>query len=90
MLTALAKRPEERFPSAGDFRTALAALRGNFTVPVPAAEPVETAPVEAMPGATAPQFLMHAEPRGLQKKAFLLSFLCVAIGLIVLFFATTH
>ena len=90
VLTALAKRPEERFPSAGDFRTVLAALCGNFTVPAPVPEPVKAAPVEAMPRSAVPQFLMHAEPRGLQKKAFLVSFLCVAIGLIVLFFATTH
>jgi serine/threonine-protein kinase len=90
VFTALAKRPEERFPSAGDFRTALEALRGNFTVPAPPAEPLEVAPIKAVPSAEAPRFLVHAAPPGLQKKAFLLSFLGVAIGLILLYFATTH
>ncbi len=59
VLTALAKRPEERFPSAGDFRSALTALGGNFTVPAPPPEVIEAAPVQAMPGAAIPQFLSH-------------------------------
>ena len=46
VLTALAKKPEERFASAREFRAALAALKGPVRVP---AQPA--APVEAMPEA---------------------------------------
>ena len=80
VLTALAKKPEERFPGAREFRMALAALK----------EPVKAmtqpaAPVEAMPEAAAPRFLVQAEAGGAPRTALVLGFLGVAIGLIVLF-----
>ena len=91
VLTALAKRPEERFPECGRLpHGAGSAARQFHRAGASCRNRSKAAPVEAMPKSAVPQFLMHAEPRGLQKKAFLLSFLCVAIGLIVLFFATTH
>ena len=63
VLTALAKRPEERFPSAGDFRTALAALRAISPCRPRRPKPVEAAPVEAMPRCCgAPDFSCMRNP----------------------------
>jgi serine/threonine-protein kinase len=80
VLTALAKKPEDRFSSAKDFRTALAALNGPVTV---VAQP---APVEKMPETAAPQFLTKAEAGGTHRTAVVLAAVCAVIGLIVLFF----
>jgi len=85
VLTALAKKPDDRFSGAKDFRTALAALNGPLVVlPQPAA------PVEQMPQPAAPQFLTQAEDGGTRRTAIVLASVCVVIGLIVLFFAVMH
>jgi serine/threonine protein kinase len=81
VLTALAKKPEDRFSSAKDFRVALAALNGPVRV---VGQP--TAPVEEMPEAAAPRFLVEAEAGWTQRTAIVLASVCAAIGLIVLFF----
>jgi len=85
VLTALAKKPEERFATAREFRTALEALKDPVRV---LTQPV--APVEAMPCAAAPQFLVQAEAGGRPRTAMVLGFLGVAIGLIVLFLVAIH
>jgi len=77
VLTALAKKPEERFPSAREFRTALEALKEPVTVLMQ--------PAEAMPEAAVPRFLVQAEAGGAGKTALVLGVLGVMIGLIVLF-----
>ena len=81
VLTALAKKPAERFPSAREFRMALAALKDPVKVLTQPA-----APVAAMPEAAAPRFLVPAEAGGSPRTALVLGFLGVAIGLIVLVF----
>jgi serine/threonine-protein kinase len=81
VLTALAKKPEDRFSSAKDFGVALAALNGPVKV---VRQP--TAPMEKMPEAAAPRFLVQAEAGGTQRTAIVLASVCAAIGLIVLFF----
>lgn len=85
VLTALAKKPEERFATAREFRTALEALKDPVRV---LTQPV--APVEAMPCAAAPRFLVQAEAGGPSRTAMVLGFLGVAIGLIVLFLVAIH
>jgi eukaryotic-like serine/threonine-protein kinase len=77
VLTALAKKPEERFPSAREFRMALEALK----------DPVKamTQPAEAMAEAATPRFLVQAEAGGAGRTALVLGVLGVLIGLIVLF-----
>jgi serine/threonine-protein kinase len=82
VLTALAKKPEDRFSSAKDFRTALAALNGPVRV---VTQP--EAPVEKIPETAAPQFLTKAEAGGTQRIVVVLTAVCAVIGLIVLFFA---
>ena len=81
VLTALAKKPAERFPSAREFRMALAALKDPVKVLTQPA-----APVAATPEAAAPRFLVPAEAGGSPRTALVLGFLGVAIGLIVLVF----
>ena len=85
VLTALAKKPEERFSSAGEFRMALAALKCPVRVITQPA-----APVEAIPEAVVPRFLGQAAAGGPPGTAFVLGFLCIAIGLLVLFFVALH
>jgi len=85
VLTALAKKPDDRFSSAKDFRMALAALNASVIVlPQPAA------PLDHIPQPAAPQFLTRAEDGGTRRTAMVLVFVCVVIGLIVLFFAVMH
>jgi serine/threonine protein kinase len=85
VLTALAKKPEERFASAREFRVALAALKGLALVPTQPA-----APVEAIPEAAAPRFLVEAEAGGFPRTAYALGLACVVIGSIVAFFMAMH
>ncbi|MGP8244824.1 MAG: serine/threonine-protein kinase [Bryobacteraceae bacterium] len=75
VLTALAKRPEERFASAKEFRMALAALKppAGMSTQEPAA------PVEVQPA-------VWRRPR----TAVALGLFCVAVALLLLFFATMH
>ena len=81
VLTALAKKPEDRFSSAKDFRMALTALN----VPVIMSSPPPT-PLEKMPEAAPPQFRMQAQAGDTQSTAMVLAGVCAVIGLIVLFF----
>ncbi|HXK05047.1 MAG TPA: serine/threonine-protein kinase [Verrucomicrobiae bacterium] len=78
VLTALAKKPEERYPTAREFRQAL-----NSTVAVPAPEPVEEPTVECAP----PQFFVEPRSTPSPTGAFALGLLSVAVGLAVLYFA---
>jgi eukaryotic-like serine/threonine-protein kinase len=77
VLTAIAKKREERFPGAREFRMALEALKGPATV--------LTQPAEAMPEAVPPRFLVQAEAGRNGRTALVLGVLGVVIGLIVLF-----
>jgi serine/threonine-protein kinase len=80
VLTALAKKPEDRFASAREFRQALSALNGPIGVlPLPAAR--VKAPLEAVP----PQFPIEAQHARRPWLLLAIGFACVAIALIVLF-----
>lgn len=81
VLTALAKKPDERFPNAREFRMALAAL----TCPVREIAQA-AAPVEPMPEAVSPRFLAQAEAGRTPRAALVLGFLGVAIAFMVLIF----
>lgn len=85
VLTALAKKPEERFANAWEFRTALAALNGPVRVP---AQPA--APVEAIPEAAPPRFLVEARSRGVPRTAYAFGLACVVIGSIVALIMAMH
>jgi serine/threonine protein kinase len=85
VLTALAKKPEERFANAREFRLALAALKGPVRVP---AQP--TVLVETMPEAPPPRFLVEAEGGGVPRAAYAFGLACVVIGSIVAFFIAMH
>jgi serine/threonine protein kinase len=82
VLTALAKKPEARFPDAREFRLALAAVK----VPVK----VSKLPAAAVSEAISPPLLVQAGGGGLPTTALVLGFLCVAIGLIFFFFVAMH
>jgi serine/threonine-protein kinase len=82
VLTALAKKPDDRFPDAREFSIALQAL--NHPVRESTQPP---APAEAMPQAAAPPFLTWAEAGGPLGTPLLLSLLCLAIASIVLVLA---
>jgi serine/threonine-protein kinase len=90
VLTALAKRPEERFPSAGDFRNALISLTVAASEPAQALPAIEPVPPAAALQTSAPPLFAQAEPSGFNRKAFMLSALGVAVVLIALYFTTTH
>ncbi|HYW42820.1 MAG TPA: serine/threonine-protein kinase [Bryobacteraceae bacterium] len=80
VLTALAKKPEERFMGAKEFRTALEALKDTVTEVTPPA-----APVDAIPEVAAPQFLAQAEARAPDRIMVALGYAGVVAGLIILF-----
>jgi len=82
ILKALAKKPEERFPSAKAFRSALAALSGAVTATVQ--------PVIPPPLAAEPQFLAHAAPDKLNRALYISAILCAVIALIVGFLVAVH
>ena len=84
VLTALAKKPEERFASAREFRTALAALKGPVRVPS------QPAPVEEIPEAAPPRFLVETAGGGIPRTAYAFGLACVVIGSIVAFLMATH
>jgi eukaryotic-like serine/threonine-protein kinase len=84
VLTALAKKPEDRFADAREFRVALAALKGPVRVPA------QAAPVEAMPEAAPPRFLVEADAGGFPRTAYAFGLACVVIGSIVAFFMVMH
>ncbi|HTS64337.1 MAG TPA: serine/threonine-protein kinase [Candidatus Acidoferrales bacterium] len=74
VLTALSKKPEERFASARDFRLALEAA-GT----APEAEASEAPEVECVP----PQFFMEPQSSPSSKTAFAFGLLSVAIAIVV-------
>ena len=85
ILTALAKKTAERFASATEFREALAALPVNTQAPPEAVRPA--------PEPAVPPFLMreaspanHSNEDALYRSLNALGLVCLAIGLIVLFF----
>jgi serine/threonine-protein kinase len=82
VLTALAKKPEDRFASAREFRAALAALNRPTRVVTRVPEPAE-----AMPQVEAPRMLVQAEAGVPRRVAFVMGLLGVGAGLVVLFFA---
>jgi len=82
VLTALAKKPEERFPGAREFRTALEALKDTLRDSALVADRV--------PEAATPRLLVPAKARAPVRIPFVLGFVCVVIGLIFLFFVTMH
>jgi serine/threonine-protein kinase len=84
VLTALAKKPEDRFPGAREFRIALEGLNGPVSVsPPPPAQP------DAAPPA-APRLLPPREARGVPGTTLVLVFLCVAIASIAFVFLALH
>ena len=76
VLTALAKKREDRYASARDFRVALAALNGPVIVPEPEFAPP---PSESLPAWALPE-----EPSNHSKMPFVLAFVGVALGLVFL------
>ncbi len=82
VLTALAKKPEQRFAGAREFRMALEALQG------PVGE-TAAAPEQTISDAWVPRFLVRAEAKGLGRTALVLGLLGVA-GLIVLVLLAMH
>ncbi|MEO8367950.1 MAG: serine/threonine-protein kinase [Candidatus Solibacter sp.] len=81
ILTALAKQPEQRFPSARAFRSALDALPGAAAAAV---EPV------IPPATPVPLFLAQAAPDELNRTLYMTGILCVVIALIVVFLVAVH
>ncbi len=82
ILTALAKKPEERFPTARAFRSALRVLAGAVT-----ATPM---PVNPLPETAPPQFLAMASPDAMNRTLYMSGILCVVIALIVVFLVVVH
>ena len=74
VLTALAKKPEERFPGAREFRSALLGLEESL----PAAEPA------------APPALSTAASSGRRRLPYLLGTCGVAIAGLILYYLSTH
>jgi serine/threonine protein kinase len=85
ILKALAKKPEERFPSAREFRSALAALNSAVSA---ATEPA--APADARAESVAPQLLSLPEHGGPKRTLYVLGFIFVVIVLAVIFFVVKH
>jgi serine/threonine-protein kinase len=82
VLKALAKKPEDRFPDAKQFRMALA----EFKCPVSA----PAHPAEAAPEAIAPRFALRTPSGGAPRIALVAAVLGVLAGLIVLFLVKMH
>ena len=82
VLTALAKKPEERFPSAAAFRSALAALSGAVTGTVESPDPSRET--------TLPQILAAETPGELNRTLYVSGILCVVIAVIVVFLVVVH
>jgi len=84
ILTALAKKRDQRFASATAFRSALEALNGT-----PAPAPTPAALVPTPPPAETPAFQSQTEPKP-KRTVLILGFVGVAVLLIVIYFATMH
>jgi eukaryotic-like serine/threonine-protein kinase len=78
VLRALAKKPEERYSTARDFRLALAAAAAPAAL-----EPVEEPAPECVP----PQFLTEPPTMTWPATAFAFGLVSVAIGIVVLYLA---
>jgi serine/threonine-protein kinase len=72
VLTALAKKREDRFASAREFREALAALAGPAIAPPPSPQ------VDALPG-----WAERVEPARSSRGSFVLAIVVLALGLII-------
>jgi len=83
VLKALAKKPEDRFADAKEFRQALAALKGPTKVPT-----LKQAP-EAQPEAVLSLFA-QPEPGGRPKTALVIGAVCFAVALLVVFLVAMH
>jgi serine/threonine-protein kinase len=83
VLTALAKKPDDRFPGVREFRLALEELNSPIKVSTPPALP-DTVPLAA------PRFLPPPEARRGPGTALMLGFLCVVIASIALVFLALH
>lgn len=83
VLKALAKKPEDRFADAKEFRQALAALKGPTKVPT-----LKQAP-EAQPEAVLSLFV-QPEPGGRPKTALVIGAVCFAVALLVVFLVAMH
>jgi serine/threonine protein kinase len=84
VLTAMAKKPEDRFQTASEFRLALEALKGPMPIPR-----TETA-FQPAPELAAPNFLMQAEDGSAQTTKLILWSVGVVIGLLILFLLLGH
>ena len=82
VLKALAKKSEERFASAAEFREALAALDG--------ANRTTAEPAKAIPELAVPPMLANIAPEAPKKTLYVLGLVVVAIALIVVLFVTMH
>jgi hypothetical protein len=80
VLTALAKKPEERFSDAKEFRTALIHAAGMLEPPAPAEAPPEYLP---------PQFVTQADGVQTSRAAFVFGALTV-IGAILISYVVMH
>ncbi len=84
VLTALAKKPEDRFANAKEFRMALAALKGPVRVMKVSGPPVDT--VDGF----APLLIAQAKAGRPPWATLAIGFVCVAIGLMVLVLVAMH
>jgi serine/threonine protein kinase len=84
ILTSLAKKRDERFPSATEFRSALQALKGGVRAPVEPVASVNPAPEIAAPLAA------QAGQTASKRTLYVVGFICIAIALVVVFFVTMH
>jgi len=85
ILTALAKKPEERFPNAKEFRSALAALKGNVRVLAEVAPPAG-----ALLKPVAPDLFMGSRHGAPKRTLYALGFAMAAIALIVFCVEAIH
>jgi serine/threonine-protein kinase len=83
ILAALAKKPEERFPSAKEFRAALAALKGHLNT-------LAAPPDGPLPKTAAPDLFMGTGQGAPKRTLYVLGFVIAAIALIVLLAVAIH
>jgi serine/threonine-protein kinase len=85
VLTALAKKPEERFANAKEFRSALEALKGDLGVPAEVAPPVGL-----LPKTVAPDLFVGTGHGPSKRTLYVLGFAIAAIALIVFCVLAIH
>ena len=84
VLTALAKKPEQRYADAAEFRAALASAVG--AAPAPPEEPIEAPVPEYVP----PQFLVESQPAPSSRNAFAAGLIAVAVILTAVYYLMAH